>query len=137
MLRIPLLADTLGAIAEGGADTFYAGPIAADMVRTLHEAGGRHTLADFAEWQPRMVEPVRVNYRGVDVYQIPPNGQGVTAAIMLNILAGFDDRGLDPVGADRFHLQIEAYRLAAAARDAYLGDPDFAAIPLEALLSES
>ena len=137
VLRFPLLANTLGAIAEGGADAFYAGPIAADMVRTLQEAGGRHTLADFAEWQPRMVEPVRVNYRGVDVYQIPPNGQGVTAAIMLNILAGFDHRGLDPVGADRFHLQVEAYRLAAAARDAYLGDPDFGAIPLEALLSES
>lgn len=135
MLRFPLLAKTLRAIAEGGADAFYTGPIAAEMVKTLNEAGGRHTLADFAAWQPAAVEPVRTNYRGIDVYQIPPNGQGITATMMLNILSGFDHGNLDPVGPERFHLQIEAYRLAAAARDAYIGDPEFADIPLEEMLS--
>ncbi|MGN6486779.1 MAG: gamma-glutamyltransferase family protein [Devosia sp.] len=135
LLSLPLLARTLEAIAEGGADAFYTGPLAAGMVQSLAEAGGRHTLSDFAEWRPRFVEPVRVNYRGLDVHQIPPNGQGLTAAMMLNILAGFDHGGLDPQGAERFHLQIEAYRLAAAARDAYIGDPEHGPIATEEMLS--
>ncbi|TCL64068.1 gamma-glutamyltransferase family protein [Rhizobium sp. BK251] len=136
VLRTPLLAKTLEAIAEGGADAFYTGPLAAGMVKSLNEAGGRHTLADFAEWYPQMVEPVRINYRGHDVYQIPPNGQGLVTAMMLNILAGFDHRSLDPRGADRFHLQIEAYRLASAARDAYIADPNHARVPTEEMISE-
>jgi gamma-glutamyltranspeptidase/glutathione hydrolase len=136
LLRMPLLANTLEAIAQGGADAFYTGPIAADMVRTLNEAGGRHTLVDFADWRPKWVEPVRVSYRGLDVHQIPPNGQGLTASMMLNILSGFDHSGLDPSGPERFHLQIEAYRLASAARDAYLGDPEMASVPVEELVSE-
>lgn len=136
VLRHPLLAKTLKAIAEGGADAFYTGPIAAGMVASLNEAGGRHTLADFAEWRPKMVEPVRINYRGHDVYQIPPNGQGLVAAMMLNILKGFEHQNLDPRGADRFHLQIEAYRLAAAARDAYIADPERAHVPTDEMISE-
>lgn len=137
VFHMPLLARTLEAIAEGGADAFYTGPIAADMVRTLNELGGRHTLADFAEWQPRVVEPVRIDYRGYDVHQIPPNGQGLTASMMLNILKGFEHQNLDPRGADRFHLQIEAYRLAAAARDAYIGDPEHGPIAIEEMISEA
>lgn len=136
ILRSPLLAKTLEAIAEGGADAFYTGPIAAGMVQSLNEAGGRHTAADFAEWRPRVVEPVRINYRGLDVHQIPPNGQGLTAAMMLNILKGFDHAGLDPRGPERFHLQIEAYRLAHAARDAYVGDPEHGPIATEEMISE-
>lgn len=137
LLRLPRLARTLEAIAEGGADAFYSGPVAASMVQSLNEAGGRHTLADFAEWRPRVVDPVRVDYRGLDVYQIPPNGQGLTAAMMLNILKGFDHSELDPRGPERFHLQIEAYRLAAAARDAYIGDPEHGPIAVDEMISES
>ncbi len=137
VLRYPLLARTLRAIASEGADTFYAGQVAADMVKTLNELGGRHEVADFAEWHPIHVEPLKIDYRGVDVYQIPPNGQGITASMMLNILKGFDHSGLDPLGADRFHLQVEAYRLAAAARDAYVADPDFAQVPVSEMLSEA
>ncbi len=136
LLRYPLLARTLRAIAADGADAFYSGPLASDMVASLNELGGRHDVADFADWQPAFVEPVKVDYRGVDVYQIPPNGQGVTAAMMLNILKGFDHSGLDPAGAERFHLQIEAYRLAAAARDAYVADPGFADVPTSQMLSD-
>ena len=137
LLKLPLLANTLEAIAQGGADAFYTGPIAQSMVQSLNEAGGRHTRADFADWQPKFVEPVRINYRGNDVYQIPPNGQGLTASMMLNILAGFDHSGLDPAGTERFHLQIEAYRLAAAARDAYIADPEQAHVPVEAMISDA
>jgi len=137
VLRYPLLAGTLRAIATDGADVFYAGQLAADMVASLNEVGGRHEVADFGDWQPALVEPVRIDYRGIDVYQIPPNGQGVTAAMMLNILEGFEHSGLDPVGTDRFHLQIEAYRLAAAARDAYIADPDFAEVPTSQMLSHA
>ena len=136
VLRLPLLGRTLRTIAEEGADAFYAGSLAQDMVASLRELGGRHDVADFADWQPSEVEPLKIDYRGVDVYQIPPNGQGVTAAMMLNILKGFDHSKLDPVGADRFHLQIEAYRLAAAARDAYIADPDHVFVPTAEMLSE-
>jgi gamma-glutamyltranspeptidase/glutathione hydrolase len=135
VMKAPLLARTLEAIASGGADAFYTGPIARDMVKTLNDLGGRHTLADFAEWRPQFVEHVRIDYRGHDVYQIPPNGQGLTASMMLNILSGFEHSGLDPAGPERFHLQIEAYRLAAAARDAYIADPDKAEVPIAELVS--
>ncbi|KFL31162.1 hypothetical protein JP75_09700 [Devosia riboflavina] len=137
VLHYPLLAETLRTIARDGADAFYSGPLAEKMVASLNALGGRHDLSDFAEWQPNIVEPVKVEYRGVDVWQIPPNGQGVTAAMMLNILKGFGHSMLDPVGADRFHLQIEAYRLAAAARDAYVGDPNFGTVPTAEMLSEA
>lgn len=136
VLRLPLLARTLEAIADGGAEAFYTGPIATGMVQSLNEAGGRHTLADFTEWQPRMVDPVRISYRGLDVHQIPPNGQGLVAAMMLNILKGFDHSGLDPQGPERFHLQIEAYRLAHAARNAYIGDPEHGPIATDEMISE-
>lgn len=137
VFRMPYLAKTLEAIAEGGADAFYTGRIATDMVKSLNELGGRHTLADFAEWQPRFVDPVRTDYRGYDVYQIPPNGQGLTASMMLNILKGFDHSSLDPMGPERFHLQIEAYRLASAARDSYIGDPEHGPIATEEIISDA
>jgi gamma-glutamyltranspeptidase/glutathione hydrolase len=135
-LKLPRLAETMAVVAREGADAFYEGPLAAAMVETLAGLGGRHTLADFAEWHPAYVEPVKISYRGVDSYQIPPNGQGITAAMMLNILSGFDHSGLDPLGPDRFHLQIEAYRLAAAARDAFLADPAQVEVPVTELISE-
>lgn len=137
VLRYPLLAQTLRAIAADGANAFYTGPIAEQMVASLNALGGRHDISDFADWQPAFVDPVKVDYRGVDVYQIPPNGQGITTSMMLNILKGFEHAHLDPAGAERFHLQIEAYRLAAAARDTYIGDPDFSALPTEELLSDA
>jgi gamma-glutamyltranspeptidase/glutathione hydrolase len=134
--RMPKLAETLRTVARDGADAFYDGELTDRMVESLNAAGGRHARADFADWHPEFVEPVGIDYRGYDVWQIPPNGQGITTSIMLNILKGFDHAGLDPVGTDRFHLQIEAYRLAAAARDAYIADPAHVAVPVAELLSE-
>ncbi|MBK7590703.1 MAG: gamma-glutamyltransferase family protein [Betaproteobacteria bacterium] len=137
VMRYPTLARTLRIVAADGVDAFYRGPLARTLVATLNRLGGTHSLADFAEFASFYVEPIRTEYRGLDIIQVPPSGQGLTALLMLNILRGFDHRGQDPVGADRFHLQIEAGRLAYGIRDTYVADPAFADVPVEALLSEA
>ncbi|MEQ8347805.1 MAG: gamma-glutamyltransferase [Sneathiellaceae bacterium] len=131
----PALAKVLKAVAADGADAFYRGWVAEDLVETLNEAGGRHAMADFAEFEPEFVDPISTDYRGHRVWQIPPNGQGATTLLMLNILEGMDLAGLDPLGAERLHLETEASRLAYAARDAHIADPKFVDVPTERLLS--
>ena len=133
--RQPELAATLKIIAAKGRDGFYLGPVAEDMVGYLRSLGGLHTLEDFASVSGSYVEPVRGRYRGVDVYQMPPNNQGLTALLMLHILSGFDFSELAPFGAERFHLMIEAGRLAYRDRDALIADPDHVHVPVERLLS--
>jgi gamma-glutamyltranspeptidase/glutathione hydrolase len=133
--RQPQLAATLRRIAKHGREGFYAGPVAEDMVARLKDLGGLHQLEDFAEAEGEYVEPVRTTYRGVEVCQIPPNNQGLTALLMLNILAGFDVSDLDPAGALRLHLEIEAGRLAYRDRDALIADPAKVPVPVEELLS--
>ncbi len=135
VLRFPKLARTLRQVAEGGAAAFYTGELAAAMVATLGALGSRLSVDDFAAWQPQFVTPVTTRYRDVEVHQIPPNGQGIMVSIMLNLLEGFDHAALDPLGPDRFHLQIEAYRLAVAARNEFIADPDHADVPVEDLIS--
>lgn len=135
--RQPELGATLRAIGEKGRDAFYAGAIAEDMVATLRAAGGLHTAEDFATHRGNYVDPIRTNYHGVDVYQVPPNGQGIVVLLMLNILKGFDQRGMAPDSAERFHLEMEAARLAYAMRDRLLADPAKAAVPIDGILSES
>ena len=98
--------------------------------------GGRHSRADFADYAGNYVQPLRTAYRGVDLVQLPPSGHGLTALVMLNILARFEHRGLDPSGADRFHLQAEAARLAYRVRDTFVADPAFADVPVDELLSD-
>lgn len=133
--RQPQLAATLRRIAREGAAAFYRGAVADDMVATLREAGGLHTAEDFAAHRGGYVEPIRTTYRGVDVYQVPPNGQGIVVLLMLNILQGFDLASLPPHGADRFHLEMEASRLAYAMRDALVTDMEHAAVPVQGVLS--
>ena len=133
--RLPELAATLRIIAREGRDGFYAGAVADDMVGYLRSVGGTHDLDDFAEQRCEYVTPIRTGYRDVELIEIPPNGQGIAALIMLNILAGFDLAGLDPVGVERLHLAIEAQRLAYHARDTYVADPRHADVPVEMLLS--
>ena len=84
MLRFPKLAETLRRVAEGGADAFYTGEVAAAMVRTLNELGGRHSAEDFSVWRPEFVTPITTRYRDVEVHQIPPNGQGLMVSMMLS-----------------------------------------------------
>ena len=135
--RQPKLAATLERIASEGRDGFYQGAVAEDMVEHLNRRGGLHTLADFAGAKGEYVAPIKTRFRGLDIYECPPNGQGVIALLLLNVLAGleFDDR--DPLSLDRLHLAIEATRLAYADRDAFLADPAHADVPVAALLSRA
>jgi gamma-glutamyltranspeptidase/glutathione hydrolase len=135
--RSPELGATLGAIGERGRAAFYDGEIAEDMVGYLREIGGTHTLDDFAGHASDYVEPIMAPYAGRDVVELPPNGQGIVALMILKILAGYDLSALDPVGADRVHLETEAARLAYAARNRFVADPEHVDVPVDHLLSDA
>ena len=132
----PELGRTLQTIAEQGRDGFYIGPVAEDIVGYLQSLGGLHTLEDFASTDTEYVTPISTQYRGYDVFECPPNGQGLTALIMLNILSGYDLTDFAPMSVQRLHLQCEAARLAYGVRDRYVADPHQADIPLDFLLSD-
>ena len=131
--RQPQLADTLERIASEGPDAFYKGPVATDMVECLRQRGGLHTMDDFADTAGEYVKPIRTSFHGYDVWQCPPNGQGIAALLILNILAG-EQLDPNPLSADRVHLEIEAARLAYRDRD-LVADPDRIAVPVDHLLS--
>jgi gamma-glutamyltranspeptidase/glutathione hydrolase len=133
--RQPELAATLRRIAKAGRDGFYAGPVAEDIVAHLKSLGGLHDLEDFATAAGEYVRPVSTSYRGAEIFQMPPNNQGLTALIMLNILSGFDLSSLDPRGAERLHLEIEAGRLAYRDRNALIADPSHVEVPVGRILS--
>jgi gamma-glutamyltranspeptidase/glutathione hydrolase len=122
------------AVADGGRDAFYTGDIAEDMVGYLRSLGGLHTMEDFASVKGDYVDPISADFRGHTVWQCPPNGQGVIALLMLNIMAGIET-GDDPITADRIHAEIEACRLAYTARNMYVADPAYADVDVETLLS--
>ena len=134
--RQPELAETLKRIAVEGRDGFYQGPVAHDMVEHLRSLGGLHTLEDFAAAKGDYVTPVTTTFRGHTIHECPPNGQGIIALMILNILSHFEAAGA-PDSVDRIHIEIEATRLAYAARDAWLADPDKADVPVEEMLSVS
>ena len=136
-LRNPALAATLRRIAREGRGGFYEGPVAVDIVQRLNAAGGLHTLEDFAAHRSDYVEPIAAPYRGHDVVECPPNGQGIAALIILRVLAGYELAGERTSEADRIHLLAEATKAAYAARDALVGDPSFAPAPVEHLLSDA
>jgi gamma-glutamyltranspeptidase / glutathione hydrolase len=136
VIKFPALAQTLRAIAKRGAQAFYEGPIAEEMVATVAARGSFLTAEDFARHRGDTVDPISSNYRGLDVLEIPPNGQGLTALVLLNILENFDLKGLDPIGADRFHLVMEAARLAYAVRDTHIADADYMRVAVPALLDK-
>lgn len=135
-MRLPALGRTLRRIAEGGARAFYEGETAARMVATLQGFGGYHTAEDFATATAELVEPIHTRYRDVQVYECPPNGQGIVALLLLNILEGFDHTRLEPLGAQRFHLQAEAMKLAFRERDRHLADPTHVDVPTARLLDK-
>ena len=137
LFRQPALAETLRAIAWGGARAFYEGPIAADMVATLRAHGGLHTEADFAEGlaAAEFVAPIHATWRGWDVWECPPNGSGLLVLMLLGILGGFGTAPDGPLGATRMHRHIEAARLVYRDRDAFLADPAQADVPVARLTS--
>ena len=132
----PGLARALRLIAKGGKKAFYEGPTAESIAAVVQQAGGCLMQTDLAAHTSSWVEPVSVPYRGVRVWECPPNGQGLAALLALRLLDGFDLPSLAPLSIDRLHLEIEAMRLAFADARQYVADPDFASAPLEALLSE-
>jgi gamma-glutamyltranspeptidase/glutathione hydrolase len=131
----PALADTLEAIGREGRRAFYEGEIAREMVASLRDRGGLHTLEDFEAARGNYVQPIKTRFRDYDVVECPPAGQGVIALLILNILSGVET-GDDPLSADRLHAEIEATRLAYSIRDAVLADSAHGAVPVDWLLSE-
>ena len=117
-------AEVLRRIAAQGRAGFYEGEVAEDMVASLRALGGTHTTDDFAAVACDYTDPVSGPYKGVDLIEHPPNGQGATAILMLNILSHFDVAAMDPVGAERAHLEAEAAKLAYDARNRFIADAD-------------
>ena len=121
--RQPALAKTLKLVATGGAKSFYEGAVAEAMVTTLRQCGGLHRLDDFASYRPHYVDPISTPYRGYELWECPPNGQGLAALVMAAALQHFPLADFDPAGAERLHLQAEIARIAYAERDLFIGDP--------------
>jgi len=133
--RQPQMANTLRIIARHGWSGFYEGWVADDIISCLRAAGGLHTLDDLAATQPEYVTPIVTRYRDHDVYECPPNGQGLGVLMMLNVLSGFDLSENAISDADRIHLLAEVSKLAYAHRDALFADPTHAHVPVADLLS--
>ncbi len=133
--RNPALAASLRAIAEGGRAAFYEGAIAREIVRHTKEIGGLFEMEDFAATACSWVEPIRARYRGHELCEIPPSGQGVTALVCLNLIDAYPLGELSYGSADHLHLVIEAMKLAFADRDRYVADTERADVPLAGLLS--
>ena len=134
--RQPALAAALRSIADDGPQAFYQGWIARDMVDALRAAGGCHTLEDFSAYAPEYVTPIRASYRGYDIWECPPNGQGVVPLAMLRVLEGFDPAQWPPMSVERCHVLTEIGRQAYADRDCVVGDPRTGPIAVEALLAD-
>jgi gamma-glutamyltranspeptidase/glutathione hydrolase len=135
-IRDPRLAETLRKIAKQGRDGFYKGSVADDIISHLKSLGGLHETDELAATEGEYVEPISSSYRGAEIFQMPPNNQGITALLMLNILGGFDLGKLDPLGAERLHLEIEAGRLAYRDRNALVGDPRQATVRSKEMLAK-
>ena len=136
LFKNPALANSLRQIAEHGRDAFYNGPMTETMVKFLDAHGGTHTLEDFRDFQPEWVEPVSTTYRGWTVYELPPNGQGIAALSMLNIMEHFPMAQYGHNSVDALHVMIEAKKLAYADMYKYVGDPRFTSIPVKELISK-
>jgi gamma-glutamyltranspeptidase/glutathione hydrolase len=130
------LARTFRAVAEGGKEAYYQGEIAQAIAAVVQQAGGCVHVADLAAHQSTWEQAISTIYRGLRVWECPPNGQGLTALLALNLLEGFELEELPPLSAERLHLEIEVMRLAFADTRWYVSDPQFSAIPIPELLSK-
>lgn len=136
IFKNPALANTFKKIAKGGFDAFYKGDIAKTIGKFMKEQGGFLSYEDMAAHHAEWVEPVSVNYRGYDVWELPPNGQGTAALQMLNILEAYDIAEMGFGSAEYIHHFTEAKKLAFEDRAKFYADPDFSDIPMEMLLSK-
>lgn len=123
-------------IAREGAEAFYQGQIAERIVKFSKDQGGRFSMRDFRDHIANWIKPVSTNYRGYDVWELPPNGQGIATLQMLNLLEHFDIASMRPNSAEHLHLFIEAKKLAFEDRAVYYADMDFAEVPVKELISK-
>ena len=131
------LAKTYLSIAESYGSSFYSGTLAKSMTEFIQEQGGYLTINDMKSFQPQWVEPVSTNYRGYDVWELPPNGQGIAALQILNILEQYDLRSMGHNSAELIHIFTEAKKLAYEDRAKYYADPNFNSIPVNELISKT
>jgi gamma-glutamyltranspeptidase/glutathione hydrolase len=136
LFKNPALANSLRQVAEHGRDAFYNGPMTDTMVKFLQSQGGTHTREDFADFKPEWVDPISTTYRGWTVYELPPNGQGIAALSMLNIMEQFPMAQYGPNSVDALHVMIEAKKLAYADMYHYVGDPRFTPVPIKEMVSK-
>ena len=137
LFRNPGLAKSLSTLAEGGKKAFYEGAIAEAVAAVIQTAGGCLSLEDLAQHTSTWTEPISTTYRGLRIFECPPNGQGLATLLALNLLEGFDLASLPPLSTARLHLEIEAMRLAFADTRAFVADPAFAPAPLAGLLDKA
>lgn len=137
IFKNPALASTYKQLASGGRDAFYKGDIAKKIDAFMQKEGGYLRYDDFASHSSTWVEPVSVNYRGYDVWELPPNGQGIAALQMLQILKNFDLKGMGFNSPESLHTLIEAKKLAFEDRAKFYADMDFAKVPIKELISEA
>ena len=137
ILRQPNLAHTYQVLATQGRDAFYRGPLARSITEYVQQCGGVLSMEDMEQHHSDWVEPISTVYRGYDVYEFPPNTQGIAALEMLNLLEGYDLKSLGYQTAEYIHLFLEAKKLAFADRDRYVSDPAFVQVPVEQLLSKT
>lgn len=137
VVQLPGLAESLQLIADGGAAGFYTGKVAEAIVRAVQERGGVMTLEDLSNHRSTWETPIFTDYKGVRVYECPPNGQGIAALQALNVAAGFDLAALPPDSPERLHLMVEAMRLAFADARQYVADLATDPAPVDWLLSEA
>ena len=136
LFRNPRLAHSYELIAQQGRDAFYRGQIAVEIDEFSKKQGGYLTLRDLQEHKSEWVEPVSVNYRGFDVWELPPNGQGIAALQMLNVLEGYDLKAMGRNSAEYLHVLIEAKKLAFADRAKFYADSAFAELPVAEMISK-
>ena len=136
IFKNPLLAKTYQAIAKTNGQSFYEGSTAAEIIKILNENGNPMSLSDLRNFSPEWVEPVSTNYRGYDVWELPPNGQGIAALQILNILENYDIRKMGFDSAEYVHLFVEAKKLAFEDRAKYYADSNFSSIPTAKLISK-
>ncbi len=137
VIRLPGLANTLRMIAEGGAEAFYTGPVADAIVSSIQEQGGVMTHDDLKDHESTWDDPIRTDYRGVKVFECPPNGQGLTALLAMNIASNFDLEALPWDSPERLHLMVESMRLAWADARQYIADMRRVNVPVDDLLSSA
>ncbi|MEO1523835.1 MAG: gamma-glutamyltransferase [Planctomycetota bacterium] len=136
IFRNPRLADTYALIAREGRAAFYEGSIAERIVSFSQQNEGFFAMEDFTEHESTWVEPVSTNYRGYDIWELPPNGQGIAALEMLNVLEGYDVASMGRGSAEYLHVLVEAKRLAFADRAKFYSDPAFNELPIQELISK-